>query len=230
MKIFSLKFFFIALFFSFIFLFYYVDGHEYLNFAYVKRNLMAFQHYYAHSPAKTIGIFVSIYLFLTALAIPGSIVLTVLSGAIFGTLPGVFLVSLVGTIGATLSFLSARYILQVYVARKFEKQFKSVNRSLEQDGILYLFILRFIPVSPFVVINLVMGVTKLNVWTFIWTTFLGMLPGNWIYVYAGKKIGEIESASEIMTPTFILLLTILGVLPWLVKKGSRLHKKRIAHI
>lgn len=230
MKVFSFKVLFISLFILFIFLFYYFDGHHFLSFSYIKLHLIEFKNYYEMNPGKTFAVFTGLYLFLTALAIPGSIVLTILSGAVFGTFTGVVIVTLAGTAGATISFLSSRYIMQDYISTKFRKQFASINRNLETDGILYLFTLRFIPVSPFVVINLVMGVTSLRVWTFIWTTFLGMLPGNWIYVFAGKKMGEIDSPSDIMTPSFLILLTLLGLLPWIFKKFSQVHKKRIAHV
>lgn len=230
MKDFSSKVLFISVFVLFIFLFYYFDGHHFLSFSYIKQNLNEFKAYYELYPGKTLAVFIGVYLFLTALAIPGSIVLTILSGAVFGTFTGVVLVTLAGTLGATISFLSSRYMLQDFVSSKFKKQFMTINRNLEQDGILYLFTLRFIPVSPFVVINLVMGITSLRTWTFIWTTALGMLPGNWIYVYAGKKIGDIDAPSEIMTPSFLIALTLLGILPWIFKKFSRMHKKRIAHV
>lgn len=210
-------------------LFYYMGWHHYLDFQYVKLNLDEFRQYYQDHPFKVIGIFTAGYLFLTAFSIPGSIVLTILSGAIFGTFYGVVLVSLSGTVGATVAFLSSRYLLSDYLNKKYHRQFMRINRNLERDGILYLFTLRFIPVSPFVIINLVMGLTSLNLWTYIWTTLLGMIPGNWIYVYAGKKISELNSPADIMTPGFLLSLTLLGLLPLLMKKILKMHRKKVVH-
>ncbi|MBA2403636.1 MAG: TVP38/TMEM64 family protein [Bdellovibrionales bacterium] len=146
-----------------IFLFYYFGGRDYLNFAYLKQNLAEIQTLYLIHPILVLGVFIGAFLFLTILAIPGSLILTILSGAIFGIFYGTLIVIVSGTIGAVLSFLISRYLMKDYVNKKFHKQFRAINKNLEKDGILYLFVLRFIPVSPFVVINLILGLTNLRV-------------------------------------------------------------------
>ena len=210
-------------------LFYYWGGSDLLDFSFLKQNLLKMQAQYQARPLWVHGIFIAAFLFLTILAIPGSLVLTILSGAIFGTYYGVLIVTICGTIGGTLSFLISRYLLREYVSTKFHRQFLTINKNLHKDGAFYLFILRFIPVSPFVVINLVMGLTSLRIWTFFWTTFLGMIPGNIIYVFAGAKISEVDSPSDIMSPSFLLSLTILGLLPLIARKILKARKKKMIH-
>lgn len=123
-------------------------------------------------------------------------------------------------VGASLSFLMSRYLFKESVERKFNRQFKSLNNKLVHHGNYYFLTVRMMPVSPFVVINLVMGLTKMKLFTFSWMTFIGMLPGNFIYVYAGRKISEIESPTEILTLPVIITLLLIGLLPLLVKKIS----------
>lgn len=201
-----------------ILIFYFQGGAEILSFDYLKDNLQALNSQYRMDPLNVMLLFSGAYLLLTSLSIPGSLVLTILAGAIFGSFNGVILVTTAGTIGAMLSFLMSRYLFKDYLNQKFKRHFQLINRHLEKDGLIYIFALRFIPVSPFVIINIVLGLTSIKLRSFLWTTYLGMLPGNIIYVYAGKRIHEINAPSEIMTPAFLISLTVLGLLPFLGKK------------
>lgn len=206
--------------------FYFTGGKEYLEFEAIRQKLSLLQSIYFKRPLLTFMIFFTAYVLLTALSVPGSLVLTLVAGTLFGTPLGATLVSMAGSLGALIAFSTARYLLKETVAEKYSRQFQVINRNLQSDGVLYLLSLRMIPVSPFVIINLVMGVTGLKWWTFFWTTLLGMLPGNLLYVFAGKRISEITSPSEIMTPALITALTLLGILPWLLRRLLRLHRRR----
>ena len=210
-------------------LFYTQGGADYLSFSYLKFKLAELNYMYAVFPWKMILIFSALYLLLTTLSIPGSLVLTILAGAIFGSWVGVMLVTIAGTVGGCLSFLMSRYLFKEYLDRKFHRQFLSLNQHLQDKGWIYLFAVRFIPASPFVVINLLLGLTSVRLWTFFWTTSLGMLPGNVIYVYAGKRIEEIASPGEIMTPSFIFCLSILGIMPFAAKKIVQWRRKKLIH-
>lgn len=212
-----------------ILLFYTQGGADYLSFSYLKLRLEELNYLYSVSPLKVMVFFTALYLLLTTLSIPGSLVLTILSGAIFGNVIGVLLVTTVGTVGACLSFLMSRYLFKDYLNRKFHRKFLLINSHLQDEGWIYLFALRFIPASPFVVINLVMGLTSVRLRTFLWTTYLGMLPGNMIYVYAGKRIEEINSPGEIMTPSFLVCLSVLGILPLIAKKCVQWRRKKLIH-
>lgn len=210
-------------------LFYSQGGAEYLSFSHLKMQLTELNDLYATVPFRVTLLFIGLYLLLTTLSIPGSLVLTILAGAIFGTPLGVLVVTTAGTVGACLSFLMSRYLFKDYLNRKFQRHFTVINNNLNQEGWIYLFAARFIPASPFVVINLVVGLTSVRLRTFFWTTYLGMLPGNIIYVFAGKRIDEIDSPGEIMTPSFLLSLSALGIMPLLAKKIVQWRRKKLIH-
>lgn len=207
-------------------LFYYFGGSKFLSFPYLKAHLNDLVTLFEANPAKMLILFSGIYFFLTALSLPGSIILTVLAGTIFGTPKGALLVTFLGTIGATTSFILSRYLFKDYLNVKFRRQFNVINRNLKKEGILYIIGVRLIPVSPFVIVNLMLGLTEIKMWTFFWTTSVGMLPGNLIYVYAGTKIRKIEKLSEVMTPEFLISLTLLGCLPFLVKKLITIRRNK----
>jgi uncharacterized membrane protein YdjX (TVP38/TMEM64 family) len=208
-------------------LFYIQGGADYLSFTHLKTKLEELNYFYATAPFLVTVIFMGLYLLLTTLSIPGSLVLTILAGAIFGTPWGVVLVTTAGTIGACLSFVMSRYLFKDYLNQRFQRQFMLINEHLKNEGWIYLFAVRFIPASPFVVINLVVGLTGVRLWTFFWTTFLGMLPGNMIYAYAGQRIDEIASPGEIMTPSFLVSLSLLGILPLLARKIVQWRRKKL---
>lgn len=210
-------------------LFYAQGGAEYLSFSHLKLQLEELNYLFSTEPLKVTAVYIAVYLLLTTLSIPGSLVLTILAGAIFGTPLGVLIVTTAGTIGACLSLLMSRYLFKDYLNQKFKRQFHVINDNLKNEGWIYLIASRFIPASPFVIINLVVGLTGVRLWTFFWTTYLGMLPGNIIYVYAGKRIDEIASPGDIMTPSFIISLSVLGILPFIAKKIVDWRRKKLIH-
>lgn len=177
---------------------------------------------YAHGPLLVIAMFCGAFILLTGLAIPGSIFLTLLGGAVFGGLAGGVLVNVLGSLGAVISFLIARYFLRDFVTTKFSEEVQRINQKIKENGKLSLFTIRLVPISPFVVINLAAGLTRMRAWDFFWITFLGMLPGNLVYSFAGKRLMEIERVSEILTGPLILLLLLIGLVPWVVKRWMSL--------
>lgn len=198
--------------------FYFSGYYQELQLAEVQSNLSFIRRYYELHPIRSLGIFITIYIFITGLSIPGAIVLTLLSGAIFGLIPGTLLVTFCCTAGATISFLLSRYFFKDYVENKFRTQLTRINHKLKHDGNFYFLSLRMVPVSPYVVINLIMGVTSIRLFNYVWMTFVGMLPGNFVYVLAGQEISEIESPGEILTPHVLISLTLIGILPLLLRK------------
>jgi len=209
--------------------FYLLGGSHYLTLEYVQGHLDELRGTVKVSPLLVTSAFVGIYLFLTTLSIPGSIILTLLSGAIFGIPLGTFWVMFSTTLGACLAFLMSRYMFRDYFRKKFHKQFTRMNRRVEKEGIAYLFTLRMIPVSPYVVINIVMGLTEMKIWNFAWVTCLGMLPGTFLYVLAGKKISDIEKISDILSWEIALGLTFLGLVPPVIRAMMKNHSRRYAH-
>lgn len=168
-------------------------------------------------PVLYIAGFFLIYVAVTGLSIPGAAIMTLIAGALFGLVFGTILVSFASTIGATLAFLGSRYVLRDWVQSKFGERLKAVDDGLAKDGAFYLFTLRLIPVFPFFVINLLMGLTRIRTWTFFWVSQLGMLAGTIVYVNAGTQISQIESTSGLLSPMLIGSFVLLAFFPWAAK-------------
>jgi dihydrolipoamide dehydrogenase len=201
-----------------IYLFNHYGVAEYLTLDYVKQNQEKFQAYYASHTFSTLAIFFFLYILSTALSLPGASILTLLAGALFGLLYGTILVSFASTIGATLAFLSSRYLLREYIEKKFKKYIDPINKGIEKDESLYLFTLRLIPVFPFFIINLVMGLTKINTLKYFVVSQIGMLAGTIVYVNAGLQLGNLNSLSEIFSFKLMGSFVLLGFFPLIAKK------------
>jgi uncharacterized membrane protein YdjX (TVP38/TMEM64 family) len=126
--------------------------------------------------------------------------MTLAGGALFGFWPALVVVSFASTIGATLAFWVSRFLLRDSVQARFGDRLRAVNAGIEKEGAFYLFSLRLVPIFPFFVINLVMGLTPMRTVTFCWVSQVGMLPGTAVYVNAGTQLGRIESLAGILAP------------------------------
>ena len=188
------------------------DGQRYLS-------LDFFRDLYAQQPLLTAGVYFAIYVIATAISIPGAALLTIIGGMLFGLWTGILLVSFASSIGATLAFLVSRFLLRDWVQATFSSHLSTINQGIEKQGGYYLFGLRLIPLFPFWMINLVMGLTPLKTSTFYLVSQLGMLAGTFVYVNAGASIGSIDefSAAGIMTPGVILSFLLLALFPLLVR-------------
>ncbi|MGL5093031.1 MAG: FAD-dependent oxidoreductase [Aeromonas sobria] len=163
-------------------------------------------------------LFVIIYVLSTALSLPGASLLTLGGSAVFGVAWGLLLVSFASSIGATLAFLSARFLLRDWVMARFGDKLATFHSGMAKEGTFYLLSLRLIPVFPFFLVNLLMGLTPIRVSTYYWVSQLGMLPGTFVYVLAGSELGQLTSTGNILSPGLMVALTLLGLMPWLVKK------------
>ncbi len=201
-----------------IFCIFYFDLNQLLNLENFQAHLGILQKLYSDKPIIFLSIFFFIYVAITATSLPAATVLTLGAGALFGTLYGTIIVSFASTLGATIAFLTSRYILQSSIENKYSKILKTINAGIEKEGIFYLFTLRLIPFIPFFLINLIFGITKISIFTFYWVSQLGMLIGTVLYVHAGAQLATIESTNDILSPRIILALTALGVVPLLLKK------------
>ncbi len=166
------------------------------------------------NPALYIAGFFLIYVAVTGLSIPGAAIMTLIAGALFGLVLGTIIVSFASTIGATLAFLGSRYVLRDWVQTKFGERLKAIDDGLAKDGAFYLFTLRLIPVFPFFVINLLMGLTRIKTFTYFWVSQLGMLAGTIVYVNAGTQISRIESTAGLLSPMLIGSFVLLALFPW----------------
>jgi uncharacterized membrane protein YdjX (TVP38/TMEM64 family) len=177
------------------------------------------------NPALYITGFFLLYVAVTGLSIPGAAIMTLVAGALFGVVVGTIIVSFASTIGATLAFLSARFVLRDWVQGKFGERLRAIDDGLQKDGAFYVFTLRLIPVFPFFVINLLMGLTRVKTRTFFWVSQLGMLPATIVFVNAGTQISKIESTAGLLSPTLIASFVALAFFPWAAKGIVALLKR-----
>ena len=159
-----------------------LDLGRYLSLPYLQQSQQAFSDMYAQYPLRVSAAYFAVYVLVTALSLPGAVVLTLAGGAGLGLLWGTLLVSFASSLGATLAMLSARYLLRGVTEKRFASRLASINEGVERDGGFYLFSLRLIPVVPFFALNLLMGLTRMKTWTFYWVSQLGMLAGTLAYV------------------------------------------------
>lgn len=169
------------------------------------------------NPALYVAGFFLLYVAITGLSIPGAAIMSLVAGALFGLVLGTVIVSFASTIGATLAFLSSRYVLRDWVQGKFGTRLRAIDEGLEKDGAFYLFTLRLIPVFPFFVINLLMGLTRIKTFTFFWVSQLGMLAATAVFVNAGTQISRIESTAGLLSPMLIGSFVLLALFPWVAK-------------
>jgi len=197
---------------------------EYLSLSYIKESQERFQLLYSQHRLSVIAGFMLTYIVVTSLSLPGGAVMGLAAGALFGLLAGAIAVSFASTIGATIACFVSRFMLRDWIQNRFGDRLKTVNDGIEREGAFYLFTLRLIPVFPFWLINLVMGLTKMPLRTYYWVSQLGMLPGTLVFVNAGKELGKIESLSGIFSPGVILSFALLGIFPIATKKVLALYK------
>ncbi len=197
---------------------YIFDLGHYFSFSYLKseqENLLSMVN---AKPIVSILAFFILYVFVTAVSLPGAAVLTLAAGMLFGFLKGVILVSFASTIGATLAFLTSRYLFRDYIQKKYNEKLSAFYKGVEKEGAFYLFSLRLIPLFPFFVINLLMGLTSLRTGVFFLVSQIGMLPGTLAYVNAGTQISQIQSMKEILSLPIIISFAVLGLVPLVSKK------------
>ena len=199
-------------------LFFVFDFGRFLSLAYIKGAQADFAALYAQKPAMVAGGFFAVYVAVTALSLPGATILTLLAGAIFGLVGGTLLASFASSIGATLAMLFSRYVLRDGVKNKFGARLADIDKGIEREGAFYLFTLRLVPIFPFFVINLLMGLTKMKAATFYWVSQLGMLAGTAVYVNAGTQLAKIESLAGIVSPGLLISFVLLGLFPLIAKK------------
>ncbi|MBV1877902.1 MAG: dihydrolipoyl dehydrogenase [Pseudomonadales bacterium] len=198
--------------------FVYFDVGHYLTLEYIKSQQVQLAQLVAESPVRAGLFYFLIYVSIAALSLPGAAILTLLGGAIFGLWQGVVIVSFASTLGATLAMLASRFILRQQVVKRFGSQLKKIDTGIEKEGAFYLFSLRLVPAFPFFAINLLMGLTKISVPKFFIVSQVGMLAGTVVFVNAGTQLAQIETISDILSPTLIASFMLLGIFPLVAKR------------
>ena len=207
-------------------IFFLFDLDQYFSLANLKNQLDAFNAYYGQHKVLTMAIYMAIYILVTALSLPGAVIMTLAGGALFGIFYGTLLVSFASTLGATLAFLVSRYMFKDWVQHKFSSKLSAINKGIKKEGGFYLFTLRLVPVFPFFVINLVMGVTTIPTFIFYIVSQVGMLPGTIVFINAGTQLAKIETISQILSLNIILSFALLGVFPIIAKRVTAIVRQQ----
>lgn len=205
--------------------FFYCNGQQYLTLEMLKSqhtNIIAFRD---NNQILAIVVYGLIYIAVTGLSLPGATILTLAGGAIFGLFWGTLIVSFASTIGATLAFLAARFLFKDSIQSRFGDYLQAINEGIDQEGAFYLFTLRLVPLFPFFIINLLMGLTVLKTRTFYWVSQVGMLAGTLVYVNAGTQLAKLDSLAGILSPLVVGSFVLLGVFPLLAKKLIELMRE-----
>jgi len=205
-----------------------LDLGQYLSLEFFKSRQARIDAWYAARPLATALGFFAVYVAVTGLSLPGAALMTLVAGAIFGLGWGTLIVSFASSIGATLAFLVARFVLRDAVQGRFGESLARINRGVEKDGAFYLFALRLVPAFPFFVINLVMALTPIRTLAFYAVSQLGMLPGTLVYVNAGTRLAQVESLSDIASPALLASFALLGVFPLIARRAVDVAKARKA--
>jgi pyruvate/2-oxoglutarate dehydrogenase complex dihydrolipoamide dehydrogenase (E3) component/uncharacterized membrane protein YdjX (TVP38/TMEM64 family) len=194
-----------------------LDLGRYLELQQVRDRLADLHQFYAQNPLLSGLLYLLVYVVITGLSLPGAVVMTLAGGALFGFWYALLLVSFASSIGASLACLVSRILLRDWVQGKFQRQLHTVNAGFARDGSFYLFSLRLVPLFPFFVINLLMGVLPISLWRFYWVSQLGMLAGTAVYVNAGTQLGQLQGLSGILSPGLIGSFVLLALFPWLAR-------------
>ncbi|MBT3489027.1 MAG: FAD-dependent oxidoreductase [Gammaproteobacteria bacterium] len=202
------------------------DLGRYLTLELLQSQRQELQDLYSNDPLTIVAAYVAIYILVAGLSLPGAVIMTLAGGATFGLGVGTIAVSLGSTVGATVAFLVSRFLLRDTIQQRFQDKLATFNQGIEREGGFYLFTLRLIPLFPFFMINLVMGITALRTWKFFFISQLGMLPGTLVYVNAGVQLSSLDSLSGILSLPLLLSFALLGVFPLIAKKGVEGFKAR----
>ena len=204
----------------------YLGPEKYLNLPYVQSQLGDIIAYRQAHPLSAALLYAALYVTVTAASIPGALVLTLASGAIFGFVVGTLIASISATIGATLAFLIARYLFDDLVQKKMGERLSKIREKFREEGALYLFSIRLVPVFPFFVVNLVMGLTSIKTSTYMLASFLGMLLPSMVFVNAGMQLAKLDSISGLLSWQIIASFLLLAVFPYAARYFLKWVKAR----
>ena len=198
--------------------FFVLDLGQYLSLDVFKSRQAQLDVYKTEHPLQAAAIYFAVYVVITSLSVPGALLMTLAGGAIFGLLWGSVLISFASSVGATVAFLVSRFLLRDIVQARYGQRLTAVNAGIARDGAFYLFAIRLVPLFPFFIVNLVMGLTGLRTRVYYVVSQLGMLPATLVYVNAGTQLAKLESTRDIVAPEILGSFVLLGLFPLLAKK------------
>lgn len=206
------------------------DLGRYLNLETLKAQQSAIESWRAAQPLTAAGLAFVTYIIVTGLSLPGATLMSLAMGAVFGLFWGVILVSFASSIGATLAFLTSRFLLHDWVQQHFGERLQSVHAGIEKDGAFYLFTLRLVPLFPFFMVNLLMGLTPIKTRTYYLATQTGMLAANLVFINAGTQLAKVDSLSAIISPSVLASFALLGLFPWIARRIANAMKQERARL
>jgi len=193
------------------------DGHKLLTLENLQAHQGALAEWVDQNLFVAVVGYAAIYVVVTALSLPGAAIMTLAGGAFFGNLYGLAAVSIASTLGASLAFLVARFLMRDTLRKRYAETVAKMDRGISKDGAFYLATLRLVPVFPFFLINLAMGLTAMKLRTYALVSWAAMLPGTFVYVNAGTQLGQIESTADIVSADLLLSFALLGLFPLIAK-------------
>ena len=207
-------------------LFFILDLNQYLNLIALQQSKAALSTHVDTNPAQSICLFFVLYVAIAGLSLPGSAIMSLCAGALFGIVTGTLITSFASVSGACIAFLSARWLLQDKIQHRFSTALVHINKGIQQDGVWYLMSIRLVPVFPFFIVNLLMGVTTIKLHTFAWVSQIGMLPATLVLVNAGMQLANITTLQDVFTPIIIGSLSLIGILPLALKLGLNFYQTK----
>jgi uncharacterized membrane protein YdjX (TVP38/TMEM64 family) len=199
-------------------------GH-YLTFENFLKHKDLLQSYVDIHYGPSVALFILLYIIVVALSIPGSVVLTISGGFLFGTLMGVIYSNIGATAGALCIFLLTRHLLGNWLQKKYGAQLLRFNEEMERHGPNYLLTLRFTPIFPFFLVNIFGGLTRIPFRTFLWTTTIGILPGDAVYTFSGSQLGGIRSVEDVFSLNMLIVLLLLALFSLIPVLYNHLKRK-----
>ena len=197
--------------------FFFFGLERFFRLEYFKAQQASMEALYRANAVATAAAFFALYVAYTGISLPGAGILTLIAGALFGLGWGTLIASFASSLGATLAFLASRFLFRDALQSRLGDKLRAINEGVAREGAAYLFALRLVPVFPFILINLLMGLTPMRTWTFYWVSQVGMLAGTLVYINAGTQVARIESASGLVSAELIGSLVLLGIFPLLAK-------------
>lgn len=207
-------------------IYFFTDARSYLTIASVREAQSWFMHTYERAPVLVAIGFFAIFTAISAISMPGAAALMLVAGSSFGFVCGTLLSTLASALGATLAMLATRFLFRDWVDARYSARMKEIDRGIERDGLYFLFSLRVAPVIPYFILNWLIGLTTMRVWSFFWVSFLGMLPGTAVYVNAGNEIAKLDSMASIFSWSIVMSLVLIATTPFLLKFAIRSYNVR----
>jgi uncharacterized membrane protein YdjX (TVP38/TMEM64 family) len=206
--------------------FFAAGGPEALELAKLKARYESLESFYAARPALALAVFFVAYVVLATTSLPGGAVLTMGAGALFGVPLALVVVSFASSLGALGAMLLARYVLRDWVRSRYGERLRRIDEGIERDGALYLLLVRLVPAIPFFAVNVGLALTRMPARRYYWVSQLGMLPGTLVFANAGRRLAEIDSPGDVLSPGVIASLVLLAVLVLASRKAAVLLRKR----